>query len=129
MSAHRKLKIASVKNAASHRPIVRGHESVIAACDGSFACASNHAFGGTVLHSCQRTSAGSPSATRFHAIAVDPSSLFTSTFAYETSSRCTYTRPRPCPVMPRTTSSAANTTPIMIHVRRCRLMRAPLGDP
>jgi len=39
LSAYRKLKIASVKNAASHSPIVRGHESEIAACAGFAACA------------------------------------------------------------------------------------------
>ena len=44
--------MASVKNAASHRPMVRGHDNVISVCAAFTFCAASNSSGGTCFHSC-----------------------------------------------------------------------------
>ena len=44
--------MASVKNAASHRPMVRGHDKEISVCAAFTFCAASNSSGGTCFHSC-----------------------------------------------------------------------------
>ena len=44
--------MASVKNAASHRPMVRGHDKEISVCAAFTFCAASNSNGATCFHSC-----------------------------------------------------------------------------